>query len=313
MPLKVINPGLFSTVQDLGRTGFRSRGVPTAGVFDSKSASLANALLANPPNCAMIELTLRGGVYEAQSPLALALAGASMEARISRPNAPERLLQIPQSFSLQTGDRLVLGAVQKGARTYLATLDGWQTPLVLGSRSSETPLRPGDILPSRQGFILPKRPHDQPELMESEITLRVLDGPDADPLSTAWLDQNPTYHVGPKSNRIGLRLKGATWPVEPDPDRFSTPLSPGAIQVAGGLPLLLGVACGTMGGYPHVAQVISADRDRIAQARPGDLLRLVRVTLDEARRLDALSRREHYLRLLRVAAACADNLQDEPS
>ncbi len=85
---------------------------------------------------------------------------------------------------------------------------------------------------------------------------------------------------------MGLRLEGPPIALPPHPDRVSMPVAPGAIQLAGGQLIVLGVACGTMGGYPHVAHVASADLDRLGQARPGDLIRFRSITLDEARRLD---------------------------
>src|SRR5437016_2267639 len=132
MGLLVNNPGLFATVQDLGRTGFRAWGVPLGGALDLGSAGLANALLGNPTGCAVVELTLTGGEYEARGPLALALAGAPMSATLRTRDGRESPLALPVCFPMAEGDRLVLGAATLGARTYLAVLGGWQTPLVLG-------------------------------------------------------------------------------------------------------------------------------------------------------------------------------------
>src|SRR5271167_477824 len=100
MGLLVINPGVSATVQDLGRTGYREWGVPIGGAFDRGSAALANALLGNSPDCAVLELTLFGGVYEARKPLALALAGAPMAASIVVAGSPPRPLAVPQSLML---------------------------------------------------------------------------------------------------------------------------------------------------------------------------------------------------------------------
>ena len=85
---------------------------------------------------------------------------------------------------------------------------------------------------------------------------------------------------------MGLRLQGDPVTMISPPDRLSTPVAPGAVQVAGGQLIVLGVACGTMGGYPHVAHVISADLDRLGQLRPGDAITFRLVTLEEARSLD---------------------------
>src|SRR5947199_6696034 len=100
MGLVVINPGVSATVQDQGRAGYREWGIPIGGAFDRGSAALANALLGNAPGCAVLELTLFGGIYEARIPLALALAGAPMAAAIEgagEGNRP-RPLVVPQSL-----------------------------------------------------------------------------------------------------------------------------------------------------------------------------------------------------------------------
>ena len=89
---------------------------------------------------------------------------------------------------------------------------------------------------------------------------------------------------------MGLRLQGDPVPISSPDERLSTPVAPGAVQVAGGQLIVLGVACGTMGGYPHVAHVISADLDRLGQLRPGDSIAFRLVTLEEARCLDLAAR-----------------------
>jgi Carboxyltransferase domain, subdomain A and B len=127
MALFVIDAGLSTTVQDEGRPGYREWGVPQGGAFDRGSAELANALLGNRHGCAVLEFTLLGGIYQADCPMALALAGAPIEAKIVGPKTTERLLQLPSSFSLAPGDRLILGRNLAGARTYLAVKGGWQT------------------------------------------------------------------------------------------------------------------------------------------------------------------------------------------
>ncbi len=306
MGLLVVRPGLATTVQDLGRPGYRAWGVPVAGAFDRAALGLANVLLGNPPGAAALELTRLGGTFEAQVPLALALAGAPMTAEIQRSDGSRRAIHLPMSFTLERAARLVLGAADQGARTYLAVLGGFATPSLLGSRSSEMLLQAGETLPAAGGHC-PER-WLQPDLRDNPepVTLRILDAPDAPP--TRPLDWNRlAYRVGPLADRMGLRLDGPELPDVPaDADRPSTPVAPGAVQVAGGKPIVLGVAGGTMGGYPHVAQVISADLDRLAQLRPGDGVTFRRVELAEARRLDREHRHQRDALFLRVATAVSD-------
>lgn len=284
MSLLVVHPGVFATVQDLGRLHHRAFGVPVGGSFDARSARIANALAGNGSEAATIETTLIGGTYEAKATLWLALAGAPMPALIQRPSGPDFHLTIPSTFRLERGSRLVLGPTSVGARTYLAVHQGWRTRLVLGSRSCETPLQPGDELTCSPGETFHSRvPAYRLAAREGPIVLRVTTGPNADQVDPSWLEDGWEYRVDPRSNRMGARLEGPKSAVASVPDRRSAPIAPGAIQMAGGLPLVLGVACGTMGGYPHVAHVIAADLERLGQARPGDRVRFGRVTTAEAR------------------------------
>ncbi|HMF35180.1 MAG TPA: allophanate hydrolase, partial [Isosphaeraceae bacterium] len=135
----VIDSGFWTTVQDYGRVGYREWGVPTGGAFDRSAADLANALVGNGPECAVLELTLRGGMLEALGSVGIALAGAPIEASVVATDGSPRRVRVPSSCSLHAGERLVLGRTLEGARTYLAVRGGFQTPLRLGSRSSEQP------------------------------------------------------------------------------------------------------------------------------------------------------------------------------
>ena len=134
----------------------------------------------------------------------------------------------------------------------------------------------------------------------------MVDGPDAPPGYDweAW--EAGTFQVGRQSDRMGLRLDGDVPSISSPPDRISAPVAPGAIQIAGGRAMILGVACGTMGGYPHVAHVITADLDRIGQARPGDILRFRRIEIAEARRIDRREQLAHAAYFRCVAALAAD-------
>jgi allophanate hydrolase subunit 2 len=231
-----------------------------------------------------------------------------MGATLIEPGQAPAPLRTPAAFALGTGARLVLGRADRGARAYLAVRRGWQTPVVLWSRSSETPLRAGEVIPGESGWT-PRRhlaPEDDPFAAVDDAPIRVVDGPDVLSLSAGALDPGAAYVVQSQSDRMGLRLDGPSVAVAPDPDRVSTPVAPGAVQIAGGRPLILGVACGTMGGYPHVAHVISADLDRLGQARPGDVVRFARVSFEEARAVDRDARRASARRLDRVATAARD-------
>src|SRR5262249_20146074 len=136
--------------------------------------------------------------------------------------------------------------------------------------------------------------------------LRLIDGPDIRGISgfndAFWLAHR--FRVGSSSDRMGLRLAGIPVAVASIPERLSASVAPGAIQVAGGQLIVLGVACGTLGGYPHIAHVISADVDRLGQLKPGDEIGFRRVTLQDARAIDQRARqaRAAFLRLIATVA-----------
>ena len=301
MGLLVINPGLAMTVQDLGRPGYREFGVPTGGGFDLGSLGLANALLGNPPDCAAIELTMVGGIYRASAPLALALTGAPFAVAVHGKKGQVVDLKVPQTFPMAAGDRLVFGGPSRGLRAYLAVRGGWRTPTILGSRSTESSIRAGDILPADAGTIAVRRPIGSGVEACGSRPIRLIDGPDG-PVPPALTGS--IYRVGAASDRVGLRMEGPPIVGMERPGRASAPVAPGAVQVAGGRAMILGVAGGTMGGYPHVAHVISADLDRLAQARPFETIRFERVELAEARSLDR-ERRERLARRHTILAAGA--------
>jgi biotin-dependent carboxylase-like uncharacterized protein len=292
----VIDPGLSTTVQDLGRPGYREWGVPLGGSFDPRSAAVANALLGNPPDCAVLEATLSGGIFQAECTLAIALAGASIDASILGVDGVERRFRTPGCGMIRPEEKLVVGRIRQGTRVYLAAQGGWRTPASLGSRSCETRLVAGDHVPAKAASrtIASRHLRDWGWADPSDEPLRVLDGPDRNCLEDFgpgwWAGRE--WQVGSKCNRMGLRLEGPSVALTSaaTAERLSAPVAPGAIQVAGGGLIVLGAACGTMGGYPHVAQVISADLARLGQLGPGNVVRFRRVELVEARALDVASR-----------------------
>ena len=297
--LHVVRPGLHDTVQGAGSSGWRSFGVPASGPFDAEAHGLANALVGNDAGAATVEMTLVGGEYEALDVLGIALAGAPMTARIERHDGGRIPLVIPRSATLGPGDRLVIGGTARGARTYLAVKGGWGSTEAI---EVEHPLHSGGHLLASAGGIPARRPSPSLLAPTAEGPIRVIDGPDSAAVPIDW--GAASFRLGPQSNRMGLRLEGPPLGIPADPDRVSAPVAPGAVQVAGGRIIILGPACGTMGGYPHVAHVISADLGRLAQLRLGDGLRLRRIGLEEARRLDCADRRRRSERhaTLRVAA-----------
>jgi len=282
MSLLVREPGLFSLLVDRGRARTRHLGVPLGGAADRAALALGNALVGNPPDAVAVEVTLAGPALEARHPVACVVFGAPFLVTVNgRPISPGT------TFTLEAGDVLRVGGTATGARGYLCVAGGFDAPAILGSRSALEPLRAGEVLTCRASRIearsLPFHSLLSPLEGEGSV-LRVLDGPQRD-----WFTGDSfftqVYEVTPASNRMGLRLKGEPLARRPG-ELVSEAVAPGAVQVTNdGLPVVLGVDGQTIGGYPKVAHVARADLDRLAQLRPGDLVRFARVSPDEAEAL----------------------------
>ncbi len=306
MGLMVIDSGFWTTAQDAGRPGFREYGVPAGGPFDRGSADLANALVGNGPDCAVLELTLRGGVFEALGSMGIALAGAPIEASIVGTDGNPRRFRVPSSGSLHAGERLVLGRTLEGARA-LSVGPG----RISDARADGKPIVRAAPAPRR---FLECAGEDSPHAVCRRAALEQPSGgalPDHRRTGSRLHDRPRVLEAQPFSRGLaqqshGLALEGPPLELTAQPDRLSAPVAPGAIQVAGGQLILLGVACGTMGGYPHVAHVISADLDRAGQLSPGDSISFFPVDLETARNLDRAARQAHRASLIRVASLARD-------
>jgi biotin-dependent carboxylase-like uncharacterized protein len=307
MTLRVLDPGLYTLVADLGRPGCRSLGVPVGGAADRAALALGNGLVGNPPDAAALEISLAGPTLTADADLACVLSGAPFELAVDG-----QRLEAGKTFTLRSGDTLRVGSTPTGMRGYLCIRGGIAAPLVLGSRSGLAPLRAGAVLACSPGFIharFLRRPlgGGGPFARPTVIVLRALPGAQAD-----WFPPDavsgPPYRVTPASNRMGIRLHGEPLPVPPR-DLLSEPVCPGSVQVTReGQSIILGVDGQTIGGYPKIAQVIGADLDRVGQLRPGDRVRFECVTLAEAERLHR--RRQALLRqwLVRLRTTADDRL-----
>lgn len=279
MSLVVRDTGLLALLVDHGRPRSRSLGVPVGGAADRAALAIGNALVGNAPDALALEFTLSGPTLEAEHATACAVFGAPFTLALNG-----RPLSTGRTFTLEPGDTLRVGGTPSGVRGYLCVAGGFDAPEVLESRSSLEPVKPGDILrcrPSRceprgLGFgALPLA------CAGMENPIRVLDGPQRDWFTDDRFFTQP-YEVSAASNRMGLRLTGEPLTRTPA-ELVSEAVAPGTVQVTNdGLPVVLGVDAQTIGGYPKVAHVIRADLDRLAQLRPGERVRFVRVTPQEA-------------------------------
>ena len=276
MTLRVLDPGLHSLIVDFGRGGYRSLGVPVGGAADRAALAIGNALVGNPPDAAAVEITLSGPTLQPGDELACVVYGAPFDLESDR-----QPLRAGKTFTLRPHETLQIRGTIGGMRAYLCVRGGLQRPLVLGSRSALEPLHAGEEIPCTPGTIHGRFLRLNGMGNRDPKTLRVVDGPQA-----SWFDAQEFYGqelaVSPASDRMGLRLTGAALTV-PARELLSEPVSPGAVQVTrDGQCIVLGVDGQTIGGYPKIAHVISADLDKLGQLRPGDPIRFVHSTLEEA-------------------------------
>jgi antagonist of KipI len=293
--IEVVAPGALTTVQDLGRPGFGPIGISPSGAADRVSLRLGNKLVGNADGAAAIEMTLTGGTFHFVQAAVAALTGSDFGARLD-----EAAVEPGTSFQIRPGQTLRLGATLSGARSYLCVRGGISVPMVLGSASTQLlggfggyqgrPLRERDVLKigGSDGSYQPRRiaPRVLASLSQS-TRLRVTAGPQASFFSEAAMQAfyGGAYRVGEQSNRMGLRLDGPRLE-ERGGGMITEGVSLGAVQVPPeGLPIILFVEQQTTGGYPKIANVISADLHRLGQLRPRDEVRFEEVSFETARAL----------------------------
>lgn len=290
----VLKPGLLTTVQDAGRWGRQHEGIPVAGPMDPWSHARANRLVGNAPDAATLEITLAGPRLRAEAPLTAALCGGHFRMTIEgREVATRCVVDVP------AGAEIEIGRCAAGARTYLAVRGGIDVPAIFESRATHLPsamggvagraLVAGDVL--RVGAMTMGAPMQTsagaagpPRASTSDAVVRVLAGPDAEGDLARCFEAliAARFEVGPESNRMGYRLRGAVLDA-PSADRLSTPTPMGTLQLPeSGAPILLMADRQTTGGYPRVATVISADLGIAGQLKPGDWLRFAPCSHAEA-------------------------------
>jgi biotin-dependent carboxylase-like uncharacterized protein len=305
--IEVIDGGLLTTVQDVGRYGYQRYGVPVSGAMDVFALRAANRLVDNADGAAGLEMTLLGPRLRFLEPAAVALTGADLDARLDGQPLPRW-----QSVKVTAGALLSFGGPKDGTRAYLAVAGGIDVPLVLGSRSTYLrsrlggvegrALKGGDVLFTLEGGATRITSRIPPPVYAHHHALRIVPGPQADRFTPAGLQTflASAYTVTPQSDRMGYRFAGPKIEHLSGPDIVSDGSPLGAVQVAGdGVPIVLMVDRGTAGGYTKIATVISVDVWRLSQASPGDTVRFEAVTVAEAHQ--ALREREAWLDSLRDA------------
>ena len=302
--IQVLEPGLFTTVQDLGREGFGPLGVSPSGAADAISLRLGNRLVGNAEGAAALEMTLLGGTFEFPDAAELALSGSDFGATLDG-----KAVEMWTVFDAKPRQVLRLGPTRSGARCYLCVRGGIAVKPFLGSASTHIlsglggyegrALKKGDVLTSGTGIpacslggagtIGKRRLASRAlEKIKPRKVLRVTPGPQSDWVSEAArkIFYESTYRVAEESNRMGIRLQGAAIPAPDGGEMISEGVALGALQVPeGGQPIILFVEQQTTGGYPKIANIISADFHSLGQLRPRDEIRFERVDWETARAL----------------------------
>lgn len=292
----VVTPGLFTTIQDRGRWGYQTSGVPVAGPMDMDSHDAANAAVGNPPDAATLEVTLTGPELRFDHDAVVAVAGADIGSSVDAAPLPGGT-----PCPVRSGSTLRFGERRRGARAYVAFAGGIDVPLVLGSRATHVlsghgglggralvagdrlTLGPAPVAVEADLQLRLGGPEGPP--LRSSRRLRVLPGPQDDRFPAVALDAllRSRFRVSPQSNRMGYRLEGARLPPAEGPEMISDATFTGGIQVpSSGELILLMADRQTTGGYPQIATVITADLPLAGQLAPGDWVEFAICTRGEA-------------------------------
>lgn len=294
--LRVLAPGLHTTVQDLGRHGVQHLGIPVSGALDPVNLRLANLLAGNAEDAGALEALMLGPSFEVAAEsvrVALAGSGARMErvgdAGLAQTGAYEGTV-------FTKGERFRIITSNRAAACYLAVEGGFAIEPFMGSQSTYVrggfggfegrALREGDQIPLRQSKASARQELmlHAPDIPRQDV-FRVMLGPQDDYFDKEALARflSAEYTISNASDRMGLRLEGPPLRHAKGFDIVSDGIAHGAIQVPGsGQPIILLADRQTTGGYPKIATVISADLPALGRAMPGDQIRFRAVDFDEA-------------------------------
>ncbi|MBD0832756.1 5-oxoprolinase subunit C family protein [Aestuariibaculum sediminum] len=274
--VRVLKPGFYSSIQDFGRVSFQHYGVPCAGVMDRYSAGMANVILGNPPDLAVLEMTITGASLQFECETIICLSGANLSPKI---NDDEISLNKP--IEVKVNDVLSFGKLLSGVRCYVAVLNGFQTEKVLGSFSmykgvtNNHLLSKNDVLniTLKNSFIVNKYASVKlnNQYLESEV-VEVFKGPEFDLLMPSQQDdlRSNQFTVSKNNSRMAYqleeRLENNLSPI------ITSPVLPGTVQLTpSGQLIVLMRDCQTTGGYPRVLQLTESSIDVMAQKFTGDL------------------------------------------
>ena len=307
MSIEVLKPGMQTSIQDSGRSGYRHLGVAKGGAMDTLSMPLANWLVGNKATHPVLEICLIGPTLLFKQALSIAITGAQFELSVTSKNGKTRAVYNDQTIQLKVGDTLHFGKRLQGARAYLAFAAKLDSKAILGSYATHflaefgglhgRALKSGDVILLRQCRRCPSRKLDKAQQQYSgKYLLRCTDTVESAQFSQEQKNAfyRNSYTLSSASNRMGLRCEGEPLTSLDLPEMTSSGLTQGSVQIPPyGLPIISSVDGHTIGGYPRIANVISADLFALGQLVAGDQIKFVAVELAQAH--DILAKQQQAL------------------
>lgn len=297
MGIRVLKPGMLTTVQDLGRVGYQSQGFSVAGVMDVRSFKIANLLVDNPENEPVLEFTLIGPTLEFTSDTIIAITGGNFNPTINGEPAP-----MYTAIYMHRGDVLKFGSAITGSRGYISFSSYLKVPTVMGSRCTNMKSSLGGFKGRKlqtDDFILFRikrrylpyflsRTLKPDDMDQQQVTLRVVMGPQDSAFTKEGIQTflNSTYTVTNEFDRMGCRLDGPYIASKNGSDIISDGICFGSVQVPShGKPIVLLADRQTTGGYAKIATVASVDIPKLVQRKTDDKIRFRAITVYEAQKL----------------------------
>jgi len=272
--VKVLHPGFYSTIQDLGRKEFQHLGVPISGAMDLNAATMANAIIGNEDNCAVIEITMLGPKLEFHCNTTISIVGGDFSPKLNGVEIPNN-----SAINISKGDVLAFGSVKSGFRACLSVFGGFQSEMVLKSRSmyhgitEASNLKKDDLIKIKPSSHL-KNKYSSIRVVEDYISnsdINVFKGPEFEMLNESQINKvfNGKFSISKENNRMAYQLNEQ---IDNDlKDIITSLVLPGTVQLTpSGKLIVLMRDCQTTGGYPRILQLSESSINTLAQKKVGD-------------------------------------------
>lgn len=296
--MKMLKPGMYTTIQDVGRYNYQKSGMSVAGAMDQFSLRVANILVGNSDGEACVEITIMGPKIKFNGDALIAVAGANLQPMINN-----EAINMWSGVKVLDGDVLSFGTAKSGCRGYIAIASGIDVPEVMGSKSTYVKgkvggfegriLRAGDEIKIRSseennftGIV--KLPTEFIPMYNKDNTVRVVLGPQDDYFTENGVNTffSSHYEVTNEVDRMGYRLSGSKITHKTGADIISDGITMGSVQVPGhGSPIIMMADRQTTGGYTKIATVITPDINIVGQLKPGDSISFKSIDIEEAHKI----------------------------